>query len=175
MMLFPETYDIQLAECVQEDYRVFAQTIMQNSLSFKERIDAHKAIVGSCEELPPLEEEHQYRCDLDNDGAVEHYNKSIWEPSNMGTHESLILYGDGEGIEHVQDAIEAVKGRPIMMWVEPFAEENVVNVISLTGLHDFEVTGLLLHGADYKTMYRITADVTYGVKCEIRSPMNIIE
>lgn len=169
LMLFPETYDIQLAECAQEDYRVFAQGIMQNSPSFKERIDAHKAIVGSCEELPPLEEDHQYRCDLDNDRAVEHYNKFIWEPSNMGTHESLILYGDGEGIEHTQNAIETVRGRPIMMWVEPFAEENVVNVISLTGLHDFEVTGLLLHGADYKNIYRITAEVKYGVKCEIRS------
>ena len=44
---------------------------------------------------------------------------------------------------------------------------NVVNVISLTGLHDFEVTGLLLHGADYKTMYRITADVTYSFRLRL--------
>ena len=172
LMLFPEQYDTKLAECAKEDYRALAQDILQNSLFFKKQIDAHEAIVGSCEELSPLEEDHQYQCDLDNDKVMEHYCKSIWEPSNMGTHESLILYGDGEGIEHVQNAIKALRGQPIMMWVEPFAEENVVNVISLTGLHDFEVTGLLLHGADFKTMYRITAEVTYGVKCEIGTQMN---
>ena len=54
-----------------------------------------------------------------------------------------------------------------MMWVEPFEEKNIINVISLTGLHDFEITGLLLNGAEYTSIYRITAEVTYGVNKEI--------
>ena len=89
----------------------------------------------------------------------------------MGTSECLSFYGDGEGIEHTNNALYAIEGRPIMMWVEPFEGKNIINVISLTGLHDFEITGFLLNGAEYTSIYRITAEVTYGVNKGIYTQM----
>ncbi|MDE7267816.1 MAG: hypothetical protein K2N89_10170, partial [Lachnospiraceae bacterium] len=172
LTLFPEKYDIRLAKCAEEKYRAFAENIFENSLYFKETIDEYENINGSSEEKLPLKDRYQYRCDLDNDGEPEQYNKSIWEPSNMGTYESLHFYGDGKGIEHTNDALDTVEGTPIMMWVEPFAEENIINVISLTGLHDFEITGFLLNGAAYTSIYRITAEVTYGVNKEFSTQMH---
>ena len=167
LMLFPEKYDIRLAECTEEKYRAFAENIFESSLYFKEEIDEYKNINGSSEEKSSSEEQYEYQCDLDNDGEAEQYHKSIWEPSNMGTSECLYFYGDGEGIGHTNDALRTTEGTPIMMWVEPFAEQNIINVISLTGLHDFEITGFLLNGAEYTSIYRITAEVTYGVNKEI--------
>ena len=84
----------------------------------------------------------------------------------MGTYQCLSFSGEGEGIEHTYELLRAAEGTPIMMWVEPFAEANIINVISLTGLHDFEITGFLLNGAECTSIYRITADVTYGVNKE---------
>ncbi|MDE7267509.1 MAG: hypothetical protein K2N89_08600 [Lachnospiraceae bacterium] len=170
LTLFPEEYDIRLAECAGEEYRAFAENIFENSLHFKEMIDEYKNIDGISEESS-LMEEYEYQCDLDNDGEAEQYNKSIWLPSNM-LSEHLYFYGDGKGIEHTNDALDTVEGTPIMMWVEPFAEKNIINVISLTGLHDFEITGFLLNGAEYTSIYRITAEVTYGVSKEISTQMH---
>lgn len=71
--------------------------------------------------------------------------------------------------------MEAVDGTPIMMWVEPFEGKNIINVISLTGLHDFEITGFLLNGAEYTRLYRITAEVTYGVSKELFTQMHRVD
>ena len=172
LTLFPEKYDIRLAECAGEKYRAFAENIYENSLHFKEMIDEHENIDGSSEEESPLEKQYRYQCDLDNDGEPEQYNKSIWVPGNMGTYESLSFSGEGEGIEHTNDALCAAEGTPIMMWVEPLGEENIINVISLTGLHDFEITGFLLNGAEYTSIYRISADVTYSVNKEFFTNMS---
>ena len=167
LTFFPETYDIKLAECKEEKYREFAENILENGLYFKEEIDEYRNIDGSSEEKLSSKEQYNYRCDLDNDGEAEQYHKSIWEPSNISTHECLHFYGDGEGIEHMDDALCAIEGTPIMMWVEPFEGKNIINVISLTGLHDFEITGFLLNSAEYTRIYRITAEVTYGIDKEI--------
>ncbi len=172
LMLYPEKYDITLAECTEERYRAFAENIFENSHYFKEEIDEYKNIDGSSEEKSSSDEQYEYRCDLDNDGDVEQYHKTIWLPSNMGTSECLHFYGDGEGIEHTNDALYTTEGRPIMMWVEPFAGKNIVNVISLTGLHDFEITGFLINGAEYTNIYRITAEVTYDVNIEVYTQMH---
>ncbi len=172
LTLFPEAYDVKLTECTEEKYKAYAEEIFQNSLGFKEMIDEYKSIDGSSEEKLSLEEQYKYQCDLDNDNVAEQYNKSIWEPSNMGTFAHLNFYGEGEGIEHTNDALEAADGRSIMMWVEPFEGENIINVISLTGLHDFEITGFLLNGAEYTRIYRITAEVTYGVSKELSTQMH---
>jgi hypothetical protein len=172
LTLFPEAYDVKLTECTEEKYKAYAEEIFQNSLGFKEMIDEYKSIDGSSEEKLSLEEQYKYQCDLDNDNVAEQYNKSIWEPSNMGTFAHLNFYGEGEGIEHTNDALEAADGTPFMMWVEPFEGKNIINVISLTGLHDFEITGFLLNGAEYTRIYRITAEVTYGVSKELSTQMH---
>lgn len=175
LTLFPEAYDVKLTECAGEKYKAYAEEIFQNSLGFKEIIDEYENIDGSSEERLSLKEQYMYQCDLDNDNAAERYNKSIWMPSNMGTFAHLNFYGEGEGIEHTNAALEAEYGRSFMMWVEPFEGKNIINVLSLTGLHDFTITGLLLKGAEYTRIYCITAEVTYGVNKELSTQMHRVE
>lgn len=175
LTLFPEEYDVKLTECAEEKYSEYTEEIFQNSLKFKETFDEYKCINGSSEEKSPLEDQYEYQCDLNNDNEMEQYHKSIWVPSNLATYEHLSFHGEGEGIEHTNDALEAADGTPIMMWVEPFEGKNIINVISLTGLHDFAITGFLLNSAEYTRIYRITADATYGVSKELSTQMHRVD
>ena len=53
-----------------------------------------------------------------------------------------------------------------MMWVEPFAKRNIINILSLKEWEDFEITGFLIEGTEYKKLYRITAEAVAGVRQE---------
>ena len=165
LMLFPESYDAALTECADARYRALAEDILRDSMRFKDQIDGHHNIVGSSEkEL--RQQEYSYQCDLDNDGAPEKYNKSIWEPSNMGTYECLHFDGEGGGIDSVYGALKTVEGVPVMMWADPFEGKNVLHIISLTGLDDFEITGFLVEGASCQRLYCVVAKVDYGIRQE---------
>ena len=61
---------------------------------------------------------------------------------------------------------QSVEVRGVIMWVLPFAGENIINIISTTEWEDFEITGFLLNGTEYKKLYRITADAVCGVRQE---------
>ena len=177
LMFYPETYDVRLAACAEEQYQPLAQEMLENAVTYKERIDRYTNIDGSSEEKT-FEQEYGYRCDLNNDGVLELYDKSIWHPSNLWTVVHIELSGEGPGITTLKDAVWSVEGTPIMVWAEPFAGKNIVHVISLTGsenktgrekitgLDDFAITGFLVDGTQYQSVYRITADAEYTVRQE---------
>ena len=163
LAFFPEKYEIRLAECAEEQYKTLAEDVLQNAVSYKEKIDKGKNINGGSEEKSSFDL-YEYQCDLNNDGVLEHYNKDAWievEGDLIYLHSS----SEGSGIEEAIRAMgQSVEGSAIMMWAEPFAGENIINIISVTEQEGFEITGFLLNGTEYKKLYRITADVGYGVR-----------
>ncbi|MDE7208008.1 MAG: hypothetical protein K2N90_12790 [Lachnospiraceae bacterium] len=165
LFLAPKEYHVRLTECADENYKMLAEEVLKNSVTYKGTIDMYKKIDGNSEERSSAEQ-YQYRCDLNNDGVPEQYNKSIW----TGDWEYLDFSGEGKGIACVRDAKKTVEGTPMMLWVEQFGEENIINIISLTELDDFEITGFLINGKTYKRLYRITANAIYDV-CQERSNM----
>lgn len=165
LFLAPKEYHVRLTECADAKYETFAEEVLKNSVTYKGTIDMYKKIDGKSEERSPVGQ-YQYQCDLNNDNVSEQYNKSIW----TGNWEYLDFSGEGEGIECVLDAKKTVEGTPMMLWVEPFDEENIINIISLTELDDFEITGFLINEKTYKKLYRITANAIYEV-CQERSNM----
>ncbi|MBD5452245.1 MAG: hypothetical protein HDR25_06350, partial [Lachnospiraceae bacterium] len=107
--------------------------------------------------------DYDYRCDLNNDDALEQYNKSVWMKRDLV---DLNFGGMGTGIEPFFEIRESVKGIGVMMWVEPFAKRNIINILSLKEWENFEITGFLIEGTEYKQLYRITADAVAGVRQE---------
>lgn len=162
LMLIAEGYDIRLAECGEEKYRALAEQMEQSCLIYKEAIDEYECIEGSAEEKIS-EEEWDYQCDLNNDGVMEKYEKSIWLPSNMSTREFLTFSCD-QADDRIWDAILSGNDRPIMIWADDYEGETVLHVIYLTGLEDFEIMGYVMSGAEYRSIYRITAEADYGVE-----------
>lgn len=161
LVFFPEKYDIRLAECADNNYRSLAEDILKNSISYKEKIDEDKNIDGKSEQKTPTEQ-YGYQCDLNNDGVPEKYDKYIWAKDMK----YLNFYGEGTVIEQVYKINQLVEGRAFMLWAEPLAGENIINILSLTEWENFEITGFLLNGEEYKKLYRITADAVYGVRQE---------
>lgn len=177
LMFYPKTYDVRLGACAEEQYQPLAQEMLKNAVTYKEKIDRYRNIDGSSEEKT-FEQKYEYQCDLNNDGVLELYDKSIWRPSNLWTVVHIELSGEDSGIKTLKDAVWSVEGTPIMVWAEPFAGKNIVHVISLTGLHnntgrekiteldDFTITGFLVEGTQYQSVYQITADAAYAVRQE---------
>lgn len=161
LAFFPEKYDIRLAECAEDKYKTLAEDVLQNGVSYKEKIDKGKNINGGSEEKSSLDQ-YEYQCDLNNDGVLEHYDKDIW---TRGDLRYLNFSSEDAGMEEAVCEIgQLVEGSAVMMWTEPFAGENIINIISVTERDGFEITGFLLNGTEYKKQYRITADVVYGVQ-----------
>lgn len=161
LAFFPEKYEIRLAECAEDQYKTLAEDVLQNAVSYKEKIDKGKNINGGSEEESSFDR-YGYQCDLNNDGLLEHYNKDVWTEGDL-----IYLHFSSEdaGIEEaVCEMEQSVEGSAVMMWAEPFAGENIINIISVTEQEGFEITGFLLNGTEYKKQYRITADVVYGVR-----------
>ncbi len=163
LLFFPQEYHIKLAECAQEHYKALAQDMLENSLDYKKRIDAYKGIDGSIEQKI-VSEEYDYECDLDNDGVPEQYSKSIWmDSSDVGKLERFQIYGRDAGVKNVRNAETMAEGLVIRLWAEPFAGKTIIHIFSRTETDGFELAGFLLNGAKCQRIYRITADVTYGV------------
>lgn len=162
LTLIAEDYNIRLAECGGEKYRPLAERMVGNCRSYKEAIDEYENIKGSAEE-EISEEEWDYRCDLNNDGVLEKYEKSIWLPSNMSTREFL-TFGCDQAHDMIWEVILSGNDRPIMLWADDYEGETVMHVIYLNGLEDFEIIGYVIQGEEYQSIYRITADAQYGVE-----------
>ena len=160
LVFFPEKYEICLTECAEEQYKALAEDILQNAVSYREKLMKDDIIGGSEEKAST--EQYEYQCDLNNDGVLEQYNKSIWARGL----EYLEFSGEGTGIEQIYEIEQSVEGRAVMLWVEPFAGENIINVISKTEWENFEITGFLLKGTEYKQLYRITANAVRGIREE---------
>ena len=184
LMFAPESYDFKITECASKKYRTLAEETLENSGVYKEKIDQYADIIGSAEEKLPLGK-HEYRCDLNNDDALEQYEKSVWTPSNLAMREYIHFSGKDTGtdasrdaIQAVEDAIQTVEGFPIMMWADLYENKTIVHVISRTGLEhddnakkptgldDFAITAFLIEGTRTQTVYKITADAVYTIREE---------
>ena len=162
LIFFPERYDIRLAECAEDKYKKLAEDVLKNAIFYKEKTDKGKNIDGVSEEKTPAGK-YEYQCDLNNDEALEQYDKSVWMKRDSVY---LDFFGRGAGIEPFYETAQSVKGIGVMMWVELFAKRNIINILSLKEWEDFEITGFLIEGTEYKQLYRITADAVVGVRQE---------
>ncbi len=161
LMLVPEQYETTLAYCTSEKYRAYAQQLATDSLTYKETYEDEANCLGTAEEK--LSGYAEYQCDLNNDGVMDRYEKTLWDTSNINVCNYLHFEGEGSAAEMVNDALGTLEGTPVMMWVDESAGKNVVNVMSQTGLEDMAVTGFLFNGSSYRKLYEIRVDAAYGV------------
>lgn len=161
LMLVPEQYETTLAYCTSDRYRPYAQHLAADSLTYKETYEDTANCLGTAEEK--LSGYAEYQCDLNNDGVMDRYEKTLWDTSNINVCNYLHFEGGGSAAEMVNDALGTLEGTPVMMWVDESAGKNVVNVMSQTGLEDMAVTGFLMNGTSYRKVYEIHVDAAYGV------------
>lgn len=161
LMLVPEQYETTLAYCTSEKYRAYAQQLATDSLTYKETYEDEANCLGTAEEK--LSGYAEYQCDLNNDGVMDSYEKTLSYTSSINVCNHLHFEGGGSAAEMVNESLGTLEGTPVMMWVDEAAGKNVVNVMSQTGLEDMAVTGFLFNGSSYRKLYEIRVDAAYGV------------
>jgi hypothetical protein len=92
--------------------------------------------------------DYKYSSDIDNDGNLEYYNKSMWYPSNMGTVMQCIYnFKDSKVLEDVCDRLadEIGEGRLYTFWLDKVDDKNVMYLYYGNNL-DFSLYAYLLEG-----------------------------
>lgn len=83
--------------------------------------------------------------------------------SSRNGSEHIHFDGEGEGIEVVNDTLYSLDRTPVVIWVEDHQGENIINMMALTGLEDFEITSFLITGSAYEKVCGVCAEADYGV------------
>ena len=152
LRLSPDGYMVTMTECLNDYLGYVEKTLSaENCVIVYENIEEFMPIVGNAES----EAAGMYQSDINNDGISEKYQKSIWQPSNMGTYSNLqIVCADLPLVEEIINNGDQ-SGIPMMMWVDEVADKNIMNVLYRTGLYDFYIVGFLVENTGYEQLYRI--------------------
>lgn len=169
LYLYAKDYDTAIERC-DEGYEACAKEVIGNVAYYDELVEDYKCVVGSTEELAEDNDEYKYVCDLDNDGELEYYNKSIWTCSNTYTVDGLSFSEeDDEGSNLIHNAIQERHlsneyYNAIMLWADDADGETIINVMYQTSLEDLVVVGYVVSGSEYREVYEITAAAVMGVE-----------
>ena len=91
---------------------------------------------------------YRYSCDIDNDGDIEYYDKTMWYPSNMGTVMECSYAFDDSGV--LEDlcarlADEMGEGRLYTFWIDEVDDVNIMYLYYGRNL-DYTLYAYLLEG-----------------------------
>lgn len=177
----PERYEIWQISA-ETGYEDPAARMAEACTAIKEQLDEGRMIEGEAEQPTEQMQEQKsayerayYHCDLDNDGQEESYSKEYRLPANyygLNYLDFSMVGADNEkenrGIAKLLEEMESSADTPAALWVEPYEGKNIVNVLYMTGLDDYRITGNLVEEMDYSKVYEIQADAVYRVEQERR-------
>ena len=148
-----DSYQVRVLDCISQSWMALAEKMVYKSPELRKRVEDYEILTGNAEQEVTQGEEICYYSDFDNDGEPEEYKKSIWTTSSMGTVECLSFSGKGD--EVIGDILRNETNTPIMLWVDRERDENIICVMYLTGLYDYEIAAYLVQGKDYEQVYQI--------------------
>ena len=162
--MVPESCQVNVEECQGEQWRALAEQAAAAGSEYQELAGLGESWkwTGSAEQQAAGDDNQTYLCDLNNDGTEEQYQKAVWLSSNFYTEDGLHFSCEAEGMEAVKEAVWSGGGRPMMLWVDEADGQNIIQVLSATGLYDYEISGYLVSGAEYERVYRITGAAEIG-------------
>ena len=137
--MVPESCEVNVEECQGEQWRALAEQAAAAGSEYQElaRLGKSRKWTGSAERQAAGDDNQTYLCDLNNDGTEEQYQKAVWLSSNFYTEDGLYFSCEADG-------------------------QNIIQVLSATGLYDYEISGYLVSGAEYERVYRITGAAEIG-------------
>ena len=157
-----EGYQVETEQCTDSRWAALAEQTASQSVQLRRRADSWENWMGSAEREGG--EEDLYLCDLDNDGTEEEYEKYIWITSS--DHSFNHLSFACEGHEFLEEMIWSGGGFPLMLWVDEADGQNILQVLTITGIYDYEVDAYLVTGTEYERIYQITGTADIGTEQE---------
>ena len=162
--MVPESCQVNVEECQGEQWRALAEQAAAAGSEYQELAGLGESWkwTGSAEQQAAGDDNQTYLCDLNNDGTEEHYQKAVFQSTNVYIENYLHFSCEAEGMEAVKEAVWSGGGTPMMLWVDEADGQNIIQVLSATGLYDYEISGYLVSGAEYERVYRITGAAEIG-------------
>lgn len=177
----PERYEIRKVSA-EIGYENPAARMAEACTAIKEQLDEGRMIEGEAEQPTEQTQEQKsayerayYHCDLDNDGQEESYNKEYRLLANyygLNYLDFSMVGADNEkenrGIAKLLEEMGSNADTPVALWVDAYEGKNIINVLYMTGLADYRITGYLVDEMEYSKVYEIQADAVYRVEQERR-------
>lgn len=145
-----------------EAYRKVADGVIRDlNVDDVDFIMSKKQPIGTAEEHDS--DKYLWYSDYDNDGVVEEYEKRIFQTTNMSTVSGLNLRIKDENDKKLfYDFLYEGEENVIQMWVDNTEFGNVIYLVSVVNLHDFNVKAYLLKDEQFDCLFRI--DYTFRVE-----------
>ncbi len=166
--LVPEKQEVSVAFC-QDGYWEIAEREKRKAQDVYEKAGRYETVLGDVEEQETESTEGRavISSDIDNDGEPERYEKWVWTTSNMYP-EWLGFQMEEEArekavMEAVDNSIRERDGAPMMLWVDSYNGENIVNILHRTELYDYVIDGCLVKDTEYSIVYTIEGKAELAV------------
>lgn len=155
-----EGYRTEIVGCSDSRWRALAEQTASRSARLRRQADSWENWMGSTEQ--EAGEEDLYICDLDNDGTEEEYEKYVWMTSSDYSFNHLSFACGGH--EFLEEMIWSGEGFPLMLWVDEADGQNILQVLMITGIYDYEIDAYLVTGTEYERIYRVTGTAEIGTE-----------
>lgn len=177
----PERYEIRQVSAMA-GYENPTARMTEECTTIKVQLDEGRMIEGEAEQTTEQAQERKsayepayYHCDLDNDGQEETYSKWYRHLANYFglNYLELFMMGDydekeNRGIAMLVEEMESSADTPVALWVETYEGKNIVNVLYMTGLDDYRITGYLVEKTGCSEVYEILVDAFYKAEQDRR-------
>lgn len=157
-----EGYQAETAQCLDPRWTALAEQTASQSPQYRRQADSWENWTGSAEQ--EAGEEDRYICDLDNDGTEEEYEKYVWMTSSDHSFNHLSFVCEGH--ELLEEMIWSGEGFPLMLWADEADGQNILQVLTITGIYDYEIDAYLVTGTEYERIYRVTGTAEIGTEQE---------
>ncbi|OUQ23903.1 hypothetical protein B5E77_14625 [Lachnoclostridium sp. An131] len=157
-----EGYQVEVAQCTDSRWEALAEQTASRSAQLRRQADSWENWTGSAEQ--EAGEEDLYICDLDNDGTEEEYEKYVWMTSSDHSFNHLSFVCEGH--ELLEEMIWSGEGFPLMLWADEADGQNILQVLTITGIYDYEIDAYLVTGTEYERIYRVTGTAEIGTEQE---------
>lgn len=157
-----EGYQVEVAQCTDSRWEALAEQTASRSAQLRRQADSWENWTGSAEQ--EAGEEDLYICDLDNDGTEEEYEKYVWMTSSDHSFNHLSFVCEGH--ELLEEMIWSGEGFPLMLWADEANGQNILQVLTITGIYDYEIDAYLVTGTEYERIYRVTGTAEIGTEQE---------
>lgn len=127
---------------------------------------------GTAEISVAEQKEFLRQSDIDNDGVLDRYDKSVWAPSNYYTRRQLELSMEDENLfKRIWTALEEEEGIPVLMWVDATEQGNITYILYEDSLYDFHISAYRFDKESYQKLSQVNH--TYELEIELHRDVDL--
>lgn len=153
-MVIADTEDAHHTEVAFVADEKYLDTLGEDIFDFAGGYEIDEYPQGTAE-TPLSNFKNQQEADIDNDGVVEQYEKTVCLPSNNYARAYLNFQFWNEGYVYFMEEVLSEEGVPLFLWVDDTRWGNVTFILSEDSLYDFHICAYLFTKEKCEMLMRV--------------------